>query len=72
MHAHAHTHTHTHTHTQFSIYDWIGPVETSKPGDTTNMDIGRAITSVITKGVAKSQVMIVTKDTLERITQDGK
>ena len=62
----------THTHTQFSIYGYMDPVEKAKPGEMNNMEIGRAITSVITKGVARSQVIAVTKDTLEKIVQDGK
>ena len=36
------------------------------------MDMGRAITSIITKGVARSQVIPVTKEKLEKIVQDGK
>ena len=72
-HARMHAHTHTHAHTQqFSIYGWIDSVEKAKPGEMNNMDMGRAITSVITKGVARSQVIAVTKETLEKIVQDGK
>ena len=71
-HTHTRTRTHTHTHTQFSIYDLIEPVEKAKPGEMNNMDMGRAITSIITKGVARSQVILVTKETLEKIVQDGK
>jgi len=37
-----------------------------------NMDMGRAITSIIVKGVARSQVFRVTKETLKKIVQEGK
>lgn len=44
----------------------------SPPGEVNNMDVGRAITSVIMKGVARSQVICVTKETLEKIVKGGK
>ena len=35
------------------------------------MDMGRAITSVIMKGVARSQVIAVTKERVEKIVKEG-